>query len=292
MPDPLLLILAGVAIFLAALSDLRTREVPDWLNIGLIFSGIGVRLIFSIMQLDAWPIVIGLAGLGLAVIISYAMFYAGQWGGGDAKLLMGLGAVLGLDPRHLANDSFIAFLVNALIVGGFYGLLWCIGLAIKHRHAMCAKLSDYVREKRIVRARRIMLASTLLLIGIAFMTPTIVLQLTFLMLSFGAFLLFYLWIFARVVERVAMHKHVDPEKLTEGDWIAYDVVVDGKRICGPKDLGVSKEQIKELIKLKKKKLIKTVLIKEGIPFVPSFFIAYIITVLWGSLLMPFLVSLG
>ncbi len=291
MLDPLFLILAGIAILLAAISDLKTREVPDWLNFGLIFSGIGLRLIFSIMNLDAWPITIGLAGLGLAVVISYAMFYAGQWGGGDAKLLMGLGATLGLDPRHLADDIFIAFLVNVLIVGGFYGLFWCIGLAIKHHKAMRTKLAEYVQEKHIVRARRIMLTSTLVLVGIAFFTPNMVLQFTILMAAFGAFMLFYLWIFAKIVERVAMHKHVDPEKLTEGDWIAYDIIVGGKRICGPKDLGISKEQIKELALLKKKKLIKTVLIKEGLPFVPSFFLAYIVTLIGGNLLMPLITNL-
>jgi prepilin signal peptidase PulO-like enzyme (type II secretory pathway) len=41
-------------------------------------------------------------------------------------------------------------------------------------------------------------------------------------------------------------------------------------------LGVSKEQIKELVELKSKKKIDTVLVKEGIPFVPSFLVAFVI----------------
>ena len=76
-----------------------------------------------------------------------------------------------------------------------------------------------------------------------------------------------------------MEKYVDPEKLTEGDWIVNDVLVGGKRICGPKDLGISLEQIGHLIKLKHKKKIKKVLIKEGIPFIPAFFLGFIVTLI-------------
>lgn len=289
--DPLFLILGGIAITIASISDLKTREVPDWLNFGLIFSGLGLRTIFSVMEHDAWYIGIGLCGLGLAVVISYAMFYAGQWGGGDAKLLMGLGATLGLDPRSALDGTFIALLVNLLFVGGFYGLFWSVGLALKHRRAMKKKLLDYVNEKHIIRARRIMLLTTMMLIAVGFFVQNPILQLTIWTVAFAIFLLFYLWIFAKIVERVCMHKHVDPKKLTEGDWIAYDVVINGKRICGPKDLGISKEQIKKLVALKKKKLLKTVLIKEGIPFVPSFFIAYVVTLSWGNVLMPLIVIL-
>ena len=70
-----------------------------------------------------------------------------------------------------------------------------------------------------------------------------------------------------------MKKYYPIPKLTEGDWIAEDVKVNGKIICSPKDLGISKEQIKKL----KHHNIKKVLVKEGIPFVPSFLIAFVVT---------------
>ena len=73
------------------------------------------------------------------------------------------------------------------------------------------------------------------------------------------------------------------KKLTEGDWIAKDVVVKGKKICGPKDLGISRKQISRLSKLN----IKKVLVKYGMPFVPSFLLAFIITLLWGNIIFWF-----
>ena len=101
----------------------------------------------------------------------------------------------------------------------------------------------------------------------------------FATLSFGL----YLSIMAKAVERACMLKLVSPLKLTEGDWVAKDVVVGGKRIAGPKDLGIEKRQIRQLVALYRQKKLRVVLIKEGIPFSPSFLIAYIVTILFGNI---------
>ena len=70
-----------------------------------------------------------------------------------------------------------------------------------------------------------------------------------------------------------MIKAVHPSIVTEGDWIAKDVIVSGKKICGPKDLGITKEQLALLQKLARQKKIKSVIVKYGIPFIPTFLIA-------------------
>ena len=67
-------------------------------------------------------------------------------------------------------------------------------------------------------------------------------------------------------------------------WIK-DIIIDGKRISGPKDLGIERKQLRKLIDLYKKGKIKKVLIKVGIPFVPSFLVAYLLTLFFGNLLM-------
>jgi len=50
-------------------------------------------------------------------------------------------------------------------------------------------------------------------------------------------------------------------------------------------LGIEKKQIRKLIELYKKRKVKNILIKEGIPFVPSFFAAYVITLIYGNLVL-------
>ena len=88
---------------------------------------------------------------------------------------------------------------------------------------------------------------------------------------------YYLVLFMKVLEKTCLVKELPVSKLTEGDWIFKEVKVKGKKVCGPKDLGISVQQIALLKKLK----VKKVWVKEGIPFVPSFFIAYILT-LWKA----------
>ena len=85
-----------------------------------------------------------------------------------------------------------------------------------------------------------------------------------------------------------MYKQVSVEKLTEGDWIAKDVIIGKKKICGPDDLGATKQHIRQLIALKRQKKISNVLIKEGIPFVPSFLIAFVLTYIFGNLFLLFI----
>ena len=84
-----------------------------------------------------------------------------------------------------------------------------------------------------------------------------------------------------------MLKYVLPKQLTEGDWIVKEIKIGGKYITGPKDLGIEKKQINKLISLYKKKKVNKILIKEGIPFVPSFFIAYVVTLIFGNLVFLF-----
>ena len=106
-----------VGLLVGTFTDIKTREVPDWVNFGLIFSGIGLRLLFSVFSFDWSFLIDGVFGLGVMVLFGYLMFYTGQWGGGDSKLLMGLGALLGL--QFSINSLLVVFLINVLLVGAF-----------------------------------------------------------------------------------------------------------------------------------------------------------------------------
>ena len=91
--------------------------------------------------------------------------------------------------------------------------------------------------------------------------------------------LFYGFIAIKVLEEIAFVKEIPVSALTEGDWVAEDIIVSGKVIVRKKDLGVSREQLQELQGLAKKGKIKHVLVKYGIPFVPSFLLAFVAAVL-------------
>jgi len=94
----------------AALVDLRSRLIPNWLTFTLILSGIIVNFSF------AGPITAGQAFLGFLVGfgLPLALFILGAIGGGDVKLLAGVGAWMG--PEVVVRVFAIAALVGAIIV--------------------------------------------------------------------------------------------------------------------------------------------------------------------------------
>ena len=91
--------------------------------------------------------------------------------------------------------------------------------------------------------------------------------------------------FVKAVENSSLYKYITPDKLTEGDWIAKDIKINGKYITGPKELGIEKKHINQLINFWKKGKIKKILIKEGMPFIPSFLLAFIITLIYGNIFL-------
>ena len=278
----ILIYLIALAVLLAAsYTDLKTREVPDWLNYALIAVGFGVAAVMAVSEWSFLPVAHSVAGFAVMSAIGYFMYYTGQWGGADSKLLMGLGALFGIE---LSVSSFMAtFIVNFLAVSVVYGLCWSVYLAVKN-WGKFAKVMDRELEKwRLLRFA--VLAVSVALIPVVFFTPDFYVKAMLVSMVVIIVATFYVWIFAHAVEKSSMLRFVSPEKLTVGDWIAEDVVVSGKRIAGPKDLGVEAAQIKQLISLKRRGKIRKVLLKEGIPFVPSFLLAFIVSYFVGNLFL-------
>ena len=73
-------------------------------------------------------------------------------------------------------------------------------------------------------------------------------------------------------------------KLTEGDWLAKDVKLKNKVVMEAKTL--EREDVWKLRYLEVNENLKPVTIKEGVPFVPSFLIAYLITVFGSQYIVP------
>jgi len=249
-----------------------------------------------------------IAGFLLFLAFALIMFYSGQWGGGDSKLMMGLGALIGINLEFFKMIFFnimnlfkpvypmlfvklpfaVNLLVNILIIGAVYGLLWSFVMVLINWKKFLKQTKKLFSKKRIKKMHKYFLVIFLILIIITLFLKDTNLKITLYLLLGAALLIFYLGIFIKAVENSSMLKYVKPSELTEGDWIAKNVKVAGEYICGPKDLGIEKKQIKKLISLYKKRKIRKILIKEGIPFVPSFLIAFIITLIYGNIVLLFI----
>jgi prepilin peptidase CpaA len=99
----LVLILLG-----ASWTDVRSRRIPNWLTMGGIVAGLVVR---------AWmgpgPLAGGAFGVALAFVLALPFFATGVLGGGDAKLLMAVGAFMG--PGDLASASLVIALTGGVV---------------------------------------------------------------------------------------------------------------------------------------------------------------------------------
>jgi prepilin peptidase CpaA len=87
----LILIVPVVLLVIATWSDLRTREIPDWISVALILIGIAAAG-FGWVGIRWWMV---LSGCLLGFVIGLALFHFAKFGGGDAKLIAGIGATLG-----------------------------------------------------------------------------------------------------------------------------------------------------------------------------------------------------
>jgi len=88
-----LIVLAFVWIIIAIIQDLRKREVANWLNFSFVAVALVYRVFLSILLWDYRYFVYGAAGFAIFFVFANFFYYARIFAGGDAKLLMALGAV-------------------------------------------------------------------------------------------------------------------------------------------------------------------------------------------------------
>jgi len=91
-------------------------------------------------------------------------------------------------------------------------------------------------------------------------------------------LFFYLSLVIKSIERSVLFADIPVNKLTEGDWIIDKIKLKNGELYKPSKTGISLEDIALL----KKNNVKFARVKEGIPFLPSFLIAYIVTLIFQN----------
>ncbi len=126
---------------LATFFDLRYRRIPNPLTVGSFFVALAIRAV-----LGPAAIVDGLAAGGVALIIALPLLALRAFGGGDAKLLIAVGAFLG--PGVLPA----ALLYTALVGGAlaFYATqrLGMLPQVLANCGALVANLVTFGRRGR------------------------------------------------------------------------------------------------------------------------------------------------
>jgi len=258
--------LALMWIIFATVQDLRSREIANWLSFSLIIFALGFRFFYSLFEAGEFSFFYqGLIGLGIFFILGNLFYYSKIFAGGDAKLMIALGAILPIYGTFLENAKFFfIFLFLFFFAGAVYSLIVSVSLQIQNFKAFRKEFKVQFRKNKKI----FYLA---LSVGIIIMCFGFIESILFV---FGVllFLTGYLYIYAKTIEEVCMVKTLNVGKLTEGDWLYEDLKVGRKKIKATWN-GLTKE---EIAMIKKHGKVKKVRIKQGIPFTPAFLISLII----------------
>lgn len=251
-------------IIFGVVQDLRTREVSNWLNFSLIAFSLAYRAFYAAIYHNIDFFLYGIGGVVLFVGLAYGLYYGRAFAGGDAKLLMGIGGLLPFESLRDYLFLSSAFLLLLFGLGAAYTIVYTLILITKKWSAFSRSCVLELRSNRMVWIYSIF--------GWLFFAVFII-YLKIYFFFFYTSLLFlaipFLYAYVRAVEKVCMVKYVEPSRLTEGDWIVHDVHI-GSHTVKKTVHGLSLKDIELLRKAKKK-----VLIREGVPFVPAFLLAYL-----------------
>jgi len=260
-----LIVLAFTWLFFAAVYDLRKRIVPNWLSFSLIIFALGFRFFYSLFDENFLFFYQGLIGLGIFFVIGNVLYYGRIFAGGDAKLMIALGPILGFSESFFRNiELFFLFVILFLFIGGFYGLIWSVYLTF-HNYGVFKKafIKEFNNNKKFIS---VIMVFALFIMVLGFF------EILIFYLGFLIFIMPYFFIYAKTIDNVLLVKEVKTSKLEEGDWLYKNLKI-GKKIIRATWSGLTKRQIKEI-----RREYKGIKIKEGIPFAPVFLISFFVFV--------------
>ena len=110
-------IIALAGVIAATITDLKSREGPNWLTFSLIAIALGTRLIYSLITSNFSYIISGIIYLGAGFVLANILYYGKIFAGGDSKLLIAL-VTLFAEPPKFSNFVLVfplIILLNLLI---------------------------------------------------------------------------------------------------------------------------------------------------------------------------------
>ncbi|WP_284124609.1 A24 family peptidase [Parerythrobacter aestuarii] len=110
-----LLVALAIALLVAAFTDLKRRQIDNWLNAGI---ALAAPLFWWSSGLALWPDVAWQFGVAVVTFFICAGLFALRWmGGGDVKLLTAL-------ALWIAPALFLKLVIIMALVGGVLTLLF------------------------------------------------------------------------------------------------------------------------------------------------------------------------
>ena len=262
--------LAGTLI--ASYYDLKTTEIPDLLPIIMIASGMLINFLSFIINGNAGNLFLSVINGIIFSAIGFSMYFAGQWGAGDAFLLTAIGFLI---PKNFfVSDEFpffFTYLVNLFFLGSLYMIVYSIVYSLREKSAI-----RYFKGQITKFSWVILLLFILFLIASSILSYLILNSVNIKLViisSVSSIALIVFWLFSKSVEK-SFIKRIPVSKLKVGD-----VLLESKRWDG-----ISKEEVRKIRESGK----KYVYIKTGVCFAPAFPMALVYTFIFGNSVVNFI----
>ncbi len=241
-------------LLLVSFLDLLTKETPYFISFPFLIVGFFSNVVLFFF----YPSFFLIINIILAFLISYLKYKFGLWGGGDFLMFLGMSFYLNLTFPYL-KFNILYFLFALYLSTLFYNIIYVFFIYFKKN-----LFSKYE------------LIFIFLLFAFWFIN------------KFFFFFIFLFWILIMIhkLDLLYFTKKVSINNLKEEDWIAYKIYREKEIVLDPKKCreGVDEETIQKLKQLK----VEVVYVKEGIPYLPAFFLAYLFLLFSFS---PFFASL-
>ncbi len=260
-----IIIIAGFITAIAGIWDLKTTEVPDELLAILLISGISYWLINASITGDLAPLALSL-GIGTFLLASGLILYSrGQWGGADAYILAGIGYAI---PLYAGEIFIIPYIMNFFFVSAMYMVVYATIVGLMNKKVFRLFAGDLKKNKKLFALPFAFLGFFL---AISYYISSLGYVIRILPIFEMFFILLFLtifWRYAKIIEGSVFKRKIPSSKLKSGD------VLEDMNWVGLTD--------RQVAAIRKKK--RFVTIKEGVRFVPVFFFALVVTLIWGNIL--------
>jgi len=270
MIDEFIIFLAISIAFVAAIMDVKTKEIPNWLTFPAIFIGI---ILFTLKNYRAWYLFIPLV---ISFFFIWLLWRSSAFGGGDAKLLMALVALS-------ATVYDITFIPHFLV------MLAIVSLA---HYFIFGGLNAFEQGKGMKFVILLLFSVAVAVAAYVFLSfyyPALAPYIAAIVFAISADISSS---FLPCRRREKVSEKLAGEMLAETIYVKNGIVhrkkmetsfimrilrrekIDGKIIAKPSYMGLSKEEIKEI-----EKYCNDVLIFISHPFAPVILLSFLLAIL-------------
>ena len=134
MGRPILLLMLFSVLLIAAVTDLRSHTIPNWLTVPAMASGLLGHTLINGQE----GVLFSLKGLGLGLGLFLVFYLLGGMGAGDVKLLSAAGSFVG--PSGVLEAAFMTALLGGLYAAAVMVQYWGLRASLRHVGMMVKSL--------------------------------------------------------------------------------------------------------------------------------------------------------